>query len=666
MPRPEQLEQVNRQLASHLEGIVDELRRTVLAKLKEANASAFERLGDIRADLPAHLVAPELLDDIAATLAPPPPAPIAVRSTSADLVAAIRRVDGAGTQTELLEGLLDGVRRFCDRSALFILAEQGVRGWAAAGFGSGLTALDDLSLAPGTALDRLAQAHGALPLDRDECTALIGAIDGEPAVDGALVPLVLRDRLAAALYVDCVADGHPIDLAAVQALGFVSAQALELLGLRERTATPTLYAADDEGAPSPLPLWSETGEESEHEAVAGAPAIETSWDAEPEPAEPEPVEAEPAIELPPVAIAEEPPAFVVQAPEAPAPSWGAEPPPATADDFLFSTPVEVEPSPFASPSAAPPAPEPIAAAPEPEAPAAFELPPIDAPTDTWETTNDDTAVASVTVAEAGESWSEPVFELAAEEQQVFELVNDEPAASEPAFELAPIDEIAGKVTPFATPEADALAEPRATGFERPIEETTAPLASQPFPWNSQASTQQVPVVAPPPVRADLSEDETVMIPRSSLPANAQSMSPFATGPTPSPVAPPVLGGWPAGDRTASGRGPAEVVPPTDLQGPGWAFSPARPSATSGSDEAFHEEARRLARLLVSEIKLYNEEQVEEGRRHKNIYARLKEDIDRSRQLYDERVHERVRSSTDYFQQELVRNLAGGDPSALGR
>lgn len=45
---------------------------------------------------------------------------------------------------------------------------------------------------------------------------------------------------------------------------------------------------------------------------------------------------------------------------------------------------------------------------------------------------------------------------------------------------------------------------------------------------------------------------------------------------------------------------------------------------------------------------------------------MKDDIDRSRQLYEERVHERVRTTTDYFQQELVRNLAGGDPSALGR
>lgn len=83
------------------------------------------------------------------------------------------------------------------------------------------------------------------------------------------------------------------------------------------------------------------------------------------------------------------------------------------------------------------------------------------------------------------------------------------------------------------------------------------------------------------------------------------------------------------------------------------------------DEAIHEEARRLARLLVSEIRLYNEEQVELGRRNHDIYERLKDDIDRSRQMYDERVDPRILKSTDYFYQELVRILAAGDPRALG-
>ena len=83
------------------------------------------------------------------------------------------------------------------------------------------------------------------------------------------------------------------------------------------------------------------------------------------------------------------------------------------------------------------------------------------------------------------------------------------------------------------------------------------------------------------------------------------------------------------------------------------------------DDAAHEEARRLARMLVSEIKLDNEQQVVEGRKNRDLYERLKEDIDRSRQAYEERVEERIWKTTDYFYQELVRILADGDSRALG-
>ena len=69
--------------------------------------------------------------------------------------------------------------------------------------------------------------------------------------------------------------------------------------------------------------------------------------------------------------------------------------------------------------------------------------------------------------------------------------------------------------------------------------------------------------------------------------------------------------------------------------------------------------------MVSEIKLYNEAKVTEGRRTKDIYERLKEDIERGRQMYQDRVPAHVRETTDYFHDELVRILAGGDASALG-
>jgi hypothetical protein len=96
-------------------------------------------------------------------------------------------------------------------------------------------------------------------------------------------------------------------------------------------------------------------------------------------------------------------------------------------------------------------------------------------------------------------------------------------------------------------------------------------------------------------------------------------------------------------------------------------APAHPPTPSLSPEEqkSHDDAKRFARLVVSEIKLYNEAKVNEGRKNKDIYERLKEDIERGRHMYHERVAAPVRDSTNYFYDELVRILAGGDQSALG-
>ena len=87
--------------------------------------------------------------------------------------------------------------------------------------------------------------------------------------------------------------------------------------------------------------------------------------------------------------------------------------------------------------------------------------------------------------------------------------------------------------------------------------------------------------------------------------------------------------------------------------------------TAEEEEAAHGEARRLARLLVAEIKLYNEEEVEEGRREGDLYRRLKTDIERSRKMYEKRVHPVIKTQADYFESELVRVLAMEDPALMG-
>jgi hypothetical protein len=90
-----------------------------------------------------------------------------------------------------------------------------------------------------------------------------------------------------------------------------------------------------------------------------------------------------------------------------------------------------------------------------------------------------------------------------------------------------------------------------------------------------------------------------------------------------------------------------------------------PVQVNDEERRLHNDARRFARLLVSEIKLYNEQKVSEGRNQGDIYDRLREDIDRSRQMYDKRVAPPVAARHDYFHQELVNTLAEGDPAKLG-
>lgn len=90
-----------------------------------------------------------------------------------------------------------------------------------------------------------------------------------------------------------------------------------------------------------------------------------------------------------------------------------------------------------------------------------------------------------------------------------------------------------------------------------------------------------------------------------------------------------------------------------------------PIEVSEDERRLHNDARRFARLLVSEIKLYNEQRVKEGRDGNDLYDRLREAIDRSREMYDKRVQPPVAAKFDYFHYELVSNLAEGDSNKLG-
>jgi len=93
---------------------------------------------------------------------------------------------------------------------------------------------------------------------------------------------------------------------------------------------------------------------------------------------------------------------------------------------------------------------------------------------------------------------------------------------------------------------------------------------------------------------------------------------------------------------------------------------ADPFAGMSPDDAdTHRKAQRFARLLVDEIKLYNQAKVAEGRRNRDLYDRLKEDIEKSRSTFQKRYGNTAAASGDYFQKEVVRSLAEDDYSVMG-
>jgi hypothetical protein len=89
------------------------------------------------------------------------------------------------------------------------------------------------------------------------------------------------------------------------------------------------------------------------------------------------------------------------------------------------------------------------------------------------------------------------------------------------------------------------------------------------------------------------------------------------------------------------------------------------SGLGPEDQRLHADARRFASLLISEILLYNEEAVIQGRRHRDLGRRLSKEIAKSRQAYAGRLPGHLRSAARYFEEELVRVLAEGDASAIG-
>ena len=66
-----------------------------------------------------------------------------------------------------------------------------------------------------------------------------------------------------------------------------------------------------------------------------------------------------------------------------------------------------------------------------------------------------------------------------------------------------------------------------------------------------------------------------------------------------------------------------------------------------------DEARRLARTILSDILLYNQAKVKEGIEKDSLFDVLTEELAEGRKYYEGMVDEEIRSSSNYFNEAVV-------------
>ncbi len=636
MALPEHLAELERKVSERLSEALaktrQEMRRAVAAEAQRANSAMLAELDAITPPAAPGLLAQEELAEMARVAGGESRLAFAREQRGAFVA-----FDRARTQASVLEALLASVKSFGDHAAIWLMRPTELLGWASRGFAGDPIAGRTLPHDASPALARLATGTGCVLLSVAEAAQISHALEIAAPARALFIPLVLRDRIAAALYVDA-AEAREFEVEAMQMLTLVAAQRLELQALATRTYTPTLFL-DGEAPASErgLALWDSTAPATPGSPASAEPqdslpaaaassvaAADIAWTTSPQ----ESVVDTPGAKVEPFAEveAEEEPATLIQAMPTIASSAGREAPPSLTESAAAEISWQMEESAETASMGS----DGPAATPTQEIAFASPATPPDLP-------------------------GAPSFDLAAASAASGWREAEEATAPHATYSPAATQRFAIPAITHEIPQPEIAPTP---DFAAPLSSTASTIAFAP-PAASPAE----------PVATDLADDATVRIQRADLQTPpvvaAPTPAPAAVAPAIAPLPMPAMPAMPDDEPTVSRSArTTEVAPPADLQGPGWAFSSSR-SPRSGGDNALHEEARRLARLLVSEIKLYNEDQVEEGRHNRDIYHRLKDDIDRSRQIYEERVHESVRGTTDYFQQELIRSLAAGDPRALG-
>ncbi len=194
---------------------------------------------------------------------------------------------------------------------------------------------------------------------------------------------------------------------------------------------------------------------------------------------------------------------------------------------------------------------------------------------------------------------------------------------------------------------------------------SVPLAKRPEPGAD--IVDEAPTKTAHKALPDLAEEKAGEKPTTPPPVDFKPEAAAAATVAPAAIATPIA--TPAATPAAAPPAPASEPKANDGKPTGiaarLAVAPNPETAELEKNDPRHAAARRLARLSVSEIKLYHEDEVKAGREAKDLWKRMITDINLATQTFEKRVDKEVRERFDYLYDEILRQLAEGDVTKLG-
>lgn len=176
-------------------------------------------------------------------------------------------------------------------------------------------------------------------------------------------------------------------------------------------------------------------------------------------------------------------------------------------------------------------------------------------------------------------------------------------------------------------------------------------------------------VSPVPSAPPAVEHTPDPAPESAQPAKsaqpiAEPVAPAAAAPPPAKSAqqaPPAPPAQPAKKAKSAQQAPpaksAQPAPPAQPEAE--QAQPTKPARTKRGGRSKDERAKRLARVLVSDILCYNQDRRDQALEDGTLMTVLGEEIKKSWELYKEKVGPDLANSTNYFKEALNEILADG-------